>query len=57
MNHLSLFGNVIMKELNKKSSSDKITLFENLNAARKKQYYGYGTTNKKIQSKLNKLLK
>ena len=46
-----------MKELNKKSSSDKITSPENLNAARKKQYYGYGTTNKKFQSKLNKLLK
>ena len=46
-----------MKELNKKSSSDKITSPENLNAAHKKQYYGYGATNKKFQSKLNKLLK
>ena len=47
-------GNVIMKELNKKS--DKLTSSENVNAARKKQYYSYGTTNKKFQSKLNKLL-
>ena len=36
--------------------SDKLTSPENLNAARKKQHYGYGTTNKKCQSNLNKLL-
>ena len=47
-------GNVIMKELNKKSS-DETTSPENI--ARKKQYYGYGTSNKQFQSKLNKLLK
>ena len=44
-------GNVIMKELNKKSSE------ETINLTPKKQYYGYGTTNKQFQSKLNKLLK
>ena len=38
--------NVIMKELNKKS--DKLTSPENLNAARKKQYYGYGSTNQQF---------
>ena len=48
-------GNIIMKELNKKS--DKLTSTENLNAAPKKQYYGYETSNNKYQSKLNKLLK
>ena len=44
-------GNVIMKELNKKSND------ETINIARKKEYYGYGTKNKQFQSKLNKLLK
>ena len=44
-------GNVIMKELNKKSSE------ETINLTPKKQYYGYGKTNKQFQSKLNKLLK
>ena len=45
-----------MKELNKTSSTpDKITSPENLNASLKKQYYGYGSSNKKFQSKLNKL--
>ena len=49
-------GNVIIKELNKKSS-DETTSPENI--ARKKQYYGYGKggSNKQFQSKLNKLLK
>ena len=42
-------GNVIMKELNKKSSE------ETINLTPKKQYYG--KTNKQFQSKLNKLLK
>ena len=50
-------GNVIMKELNKKSSTpDKLTSPENSNA-HKKQYYGYGSSNKQFKSKLNKLLK
>ena len=44
-----------MKELHKKS--DNLLSPENFNVARKKQYYGYGTTNTKFQSKLNKLLK
>ena len=44
-------GNVIMKELNKKSDN------ETINIARKKEYYGYGTKNKQFKSKLNKLLK
>ena len=58
-----------MKELNKKS--DNLLSPENLNAALKKQYYGYGDalslrssrhipsgygSNKQCQSKLNKLL-
>ena len=49
-------GNVIIKELNKKSDNE--TINDNLNIARKKQYYGYGkgTKNKQFQSKLNKLL-
>ena len=47
-------GNVIMKELNKKSNDD--TIDENI--ALKKCYYGYGyKTNKQFQNKLNKLLK
>ena len=46
-------GNVIMKELNKKSSTDnlitdKLTSPKNLNNALKKQYYGYGLKNKKL---------
>ena len=50
-------GNIIMKELNKKSlTSDNLTSPENSNAF-KKQYYGYGASNKQFQSKLNKLLK
>ena len=48
-------GNVIIKELNKKTDNE--TINDNLNIARKKQYYGYGTKNKQFQSKLNKLLK
>jgi hypothetical protein len=51
-------GNDIIKELNKKSSTD------NLNNALKKQYYGYGTAksrlipsgDKNFQNKLNRLL-
>ena len=39
-------GNIIMKELNKKS--DKLTSPENLNTALKKQYYGYGTSKKSL---------
>ena len=46
-------GNVIMKELNKKT--DNLLSPENLNAALKKRYYG--GSNKQFQSKLNKLLK
>ena len=57
-------GNVIIKELNKKSSDEATS--NNLNSARKKQYYGYGNArsshpikygNKEFKSKLNKLLK
>ena len=62
-------GNVIMKELNKKT--DNLLSPENLNTALRKQYYGYGNalslrssrhipsggSNKQFQSKLNKLLK
>ena len=51
---LKPLGNVIMKELNK---TDNLTSVENLNDARKRQYYGYGSSNKKFQNKLNKLLK
>ena len=40
-----------MNELNKKS------IDEILNLTPKKQYYGYGTSNKQFQSKLNNLLK
>ena len=49
-------GDVIIKELNKKSSNET-TSPENI--AYKKQYYGYGkgSSNKQFQSKLNKLLK
>jgi hypothetical protein len=56
-------GNVIIKELNKKSSNET-TSPENI--ALKKQYYGYGNArsshpikygNKQFKNKLNKLLK
>ena len=52
-------GNVIMKELNKKTN-DKSNDDDDYNA--KKQYYGYGNKpsgykNKQFQDKLNKLLK
>ena len=50
-----------MKELSKNNSltSPKTIDLSNpdkVNAMVKKQYYGYGSSNKKFQSKLNKLL-
>ena len=43
-----------MKELNK--NSYKLTSPKNFNTILKKQCYGYGTSNKQFQSKLNKIL-
>ena len=50
-------GNVITKELNKKTYN--LLSSENLNAALKKSmlWFGKGGSNKQFQNKLNKLLK